>query len=85
MNELFKNYGLLLIDSAHPDLRKIESTYFQLIIEYGEQITDRLLSKQEELLAQGFSKTIETKSSSLQLFHEEREERTLLQYDPGKT
>lgn len=84
VNELFKNYGLLLIDSAHPDLRKIESTYFQLIIEYGEQITDRLLSKQEELLAQGFSKTIETKSSSLQLFHEEREERTLLQYDPGK-
>jgi bacillithiol biosynthesis cysteine-adding enzyme BshC len=84
VNELFKNYGLLLIDSAHPDLRKIESTYFQLMIEYGEQITDRLLSKQEELLAQGFSKTIETKSSSLQLFHEEREERTLLQYDPGK-
>lgn len=84
VNELFKNYGLLLIDSAHPDLRKIESTYFQLIIEYGEQITDRLLSKQEELLAQGFSKTIETKPSSLQLFHEEREERTLLQYDPGK-
>lgn len=81
VNELFKNYGLLLIDSAHPDLRKIESTYFQLMIEYSEQITERLMNKQRELAAKGYQKTIDASPSSLQLFYEENDERILLHYD----
>lgn len=80
-NELFKNDGLLFIDSAHPDLRKIESTYFQTLIEYGEQITEKVLLKQEELTKLGYQKMIDTTETGYQLFLEENGERHLLRYD----
>lgn len=80
-NELFKKDGLLFIDSAHPELRKIERTYFQTLIEYGEQITEKLLLKQEELTKLGYQKMIDTSDTVCQLFLEENGERNLLRYD----
>ena len=45
---LFKDYGLLLVDSAHPELRKIEQPYFKWMIDHGEVITDLLLEQQQD-------------------------------------
>ncbi len=80
-NELFKDYGLLFIDSANPDLRKIESSYFQTLIEYSDQITVNVLKQQKKLAAEGFDQTIDTKKNSLQLFYHDGHERILLYYD----
>jgi len=80
-NELFKHYGLLLVDSADSELRKIERDFFQTLIHSGQDITKRLLSQQNELRNQGYTTIIETQETSLQLFLEVNGERFLLHHD----
>lgn len=81
INFFFKDYGLLLIDSAHPDLRKIEQTYFKWMVENGEKITELLLDRQQELLNDGYKIMIDSDNDSFQLFYNQQGERVLLQYD----
>ena len=83
-NDLFKEYGLLFVDSAHPELRKIESHFFELLIENGERITDKLLDRQAILEKLGYRKLIESDAQAFQLFYEVNGERTLLQWNENK-
>jgi len=82
IHHFFKDYGLLLIDSAHPQLRNIEQPYFEKIYENCLSITEKLLKRQRELESFGYPLTIESESSSLQLFYEYHGERVLLHFDP---
>ncbi len=78
---LFKDYGLLLVDSAHPELRKIEQPYFKWMIDHGEVITDLLLEQQHTLHLKGYKNMIESDKDSFQLFYEQNDERILLRYN----
>ncbi|MHC0037269.1 bacillithiol biosynthesis cysteine-adding enzyme BshC [Pseudoneobacillus sp. C159] len=81
--ELFKDKGILLVDSANPDLRKIEKAYFLDFINYHREISIALFRQQEEILSNGFSLTIESAKNSANLFYYEEKynERLLLEFN----
>lgn len=81
INSFFKEYGLLLVDSAHPELRQIEQSYFKWMVENGELLTDLLLEQQQELANEGYGNMIDSDKDNFQLFYEQQGERVLLQYD----
>ncbi|MCU9612207.1 bacillithiol biosynthesis cysteine-adding enzyme BshC [Caldibacillus lycopersici] len=83
-NQLFKHYGLLMVDSADPLLRKIESEYFVALIENSERITDALLKQQHFIQSNGHSLAIVSEEQSIQLFYEKDGERTLLHYNKAE-
>jgi bacillithiol synthase len=80
--ELFKDKGLLLIDSGNSNLRKIEKEFFIKQIDKHLEIADALYAQQSELKASGFSRTIEVEKNSANLFYYEEKfnERLLLEY-----
>lgn len=80
-HELFKEYGLLLVDSANPDLRKIEGPFFYRLIQNGEEITHALMQQQEVIEKQGFTTAIDAAEDGMQLFYEKDDERLLLHYN----
>ncbi|MBS4198854.1 bacillithiol biosynthesis cysteine-adding enzyme BshC [Bacillus sp. FJAT-49732] len=78
---LFKDYGLLIIDSADPALRKIEEPFFSQLIDQNVEITQEVLSQQKEIETQGFKKAIEMEDSAANIFIYLNNERILLDYD----
>ncbi|MCR2820820.1 bacillithiol biosynthesis cysteine-adding enzyme BshC [Lederbergia panacisoli] len=79
---LFKDYGLLIIDSADPGLRLLEEPFFSNIIEQNVEITQAVLRQQEEIGNNGFKKAIEMDENAANLFYYLHNERILLDYDP---
>lgn len=82
--ELFKDSGLLIVDSGNKDLRKLEKEYFIKQIKNHREITSAVLDQQENTKAAGFAKMIEINRNTANLFfYDEREnQRILLQFDP---
>ncbi|WP_442599400.1 bacillithiol biosynthesis cysteine-adding enzyme BshC [Neobacillus sp. D3-1R] len=80
--ELFKDKGLLIVDSGNPDLRKIEKDFFIKQIKQQKEISFALQEQQLEILKSGFSLTIEAQANSANLFYYENNfnERLLLEY-----
>ncbi|PLS16584.1 bacillithiol biosynthesis cysteine-adding enzyme BshC [Bacillus sp. M6-12] len=83
INLWFKDYGLLLMDAADPRLRKIESGYFQELIEHSQPITSGVLTQQSAIEEAGYSRAIELEKDAANLFYydPERKERILLIFD----
>ncbi|MBX4313617.1 bacillithiol biosynthesis BshC, partial [Mycobacterium tuberculosis] len=50
---LFKNYGLLIVDSGDKGLRKLEKEYFINQIKSTKDITEKVKKKQQELEGMG--------------------------------
>ncbi len=73
INDWFKEYGLLLVDAADPRLRKLESSYFEAMIEHHSEITSAVLEQQSFLSIQGYKKTIEMEANSANLFYYDKE------------
>ncbi|NMD69399.1 bacillithiol biosynthesis cysteine-adding enzyme BshC [Bacillus sp. DNRA2] len=82
--EMFKDFGLLIIDSGDMALRKLEQDYFQSIINNSQEITDAVLAQQAILQTCGYSNAIELKETAANLFYydEESNSRILLEYQP---
>jgi bacillithiol synthase len=80
--ELFKDKGLLLIDSGNPSLRKIEKEFFIKQIDKNVEIAEALYAQQSEMTESGFLRTIEVEKNSANLFYYEKKynERLLLEY-----
>lgn len=78
---LFKDYGLLVIDSANEELRNLEKPAFSMLIERNEEIAESLLAQQENILSNGFNKTIEIDPNCANLFYYINDERVLLEFD----
>lgn len=81
--ELFKDHGLLLIDSGNRELRKLEKEILMTQVQNAVPIT-RAVEKQQSILAEdGYPKAIEitTNASNLFYYDEEHMERVLLEYD----
>jgi bacillithiol biosynthesis cysteine-adding enzyme BshC len=76
---LFKDTGLILIDSGSKELRKLETPYFQSMITHNVAI-DLALNRQQELKKAngGYPKMIETEPGTAHLFYHVKGERILL-------
>jgi bacillithiol synthase len=79
----FKDYGLLIIDAADKELRKLESDYFEQLILNHEQITNKVNKQQSFIKEKGYNRTIEIEPKAANLFYYDigKRERALLFYD----
>lgn len=78
---LFKDYGLLVIDSSYGALRKLEAPYFRHLIENSREITDQVLMQQKTIQAEGFNTQLEISSDAANIFLNLQNERALLVRD----
>ena len=81
--ELFKDYGLLIVDSGNKELRKLETDYFMKQINDHREITSAVFNQQQKTSAAGFANMIDISESAANLFYydEKENERILLQFD----
>jgi bacillithiol synthase len=79
--ELFKEYGLLVIDSAFPPLRKLETTFFHELLDRNKEITESVLEQQKIIKGNGFSSMLDVSENAANLFLQWENERLLLEMD----
>ncbi len=80
--ELFKEYGIVLVDSGSKELRKIESDFLYKLVVESKNIRDALMFQHHTLKDDGFQKVIDTAEYSANLFFHFDHERVLLEYYP---
>ncbi|MFX3660934.1 MAG: bacillithiol biosynthesis cysteine-adding enzyme BshC [Ectobacillus sp.] len=76
---LFKEEGLVLVDSDSQQLRKCEAPFFQQLLQQHTHIQQALAVQQEALRQTGYQPIITTKPSSIHLFVHIDGERWLLE------
>ncbi|MCM3568799.1 bacillithiol biosynthesis cysteine-adding enzyme BshC [Neobacillus mesonae] len=81
--ELFKDDGLLLVDSGNSSFRQLQKGFLTQQIEHHDAITFSLLEQQKQIESKGFPITIDASEQSANLFYydQKRHERILLEYD----
>jgi bacillithiol synthase len=81
--ELFKDYGLLIVDSGNREFRQLQKEFFKQQILHHEAITTKLLEQQRQIEEKGFPITIEASEANANLFYYDQRlnERILLEYD----
>lgn len=77
---LFKESGLILMDSASKELRMIETPYFETIVKNNVNIDNALHKQQQKKHAEGFANLIETDEKTAHLFYHINGDRVLLEY-----
>lgn len=78
MNGLFANEGLLFIDSAYKPLRRLESVYFQSLIENAEGIAASVFKQEDLFDKEGYGKPLDAKLDAAHLFYVHTTGRVLL-------
>ncbi|MFD1849153.1 bacillithiol biosynthesis cysteine-adding enzyme BshC [Oceanobacillus bengalensis] len=76
--QLFNDDGLVLIDSAHPLVRKIEEPYFVQMIENQSKLSSGVYDTLEKLRQEGYQVALEADINSGNLFYHKENERILL-------
>lgn len=81
--ELFKDDGLLIVDSGDSEFRQLQKEFFTLQIEHHAAITYSLLEQQKKIGKEGFPITIDASEQAANLFYYDlkHNERILLEYD----
>lgn len=81
--QLFKDFGLLLVDSGDKEIRKLEKEIFLQQLDHFEGIAEAVTSQQQLVKDKGYSLVIEMSENPVNLFYydEMEQERELLQYD----
>ncbi|WP_050181536.1 bacillithiol biosynthesis cysteine-adding enzyme BshC [Domibacillus robiginosus] len=80
----FAKHGLLLIDAADPELRKLEAPFFKKLIVENSAIAEAVQHTQQKLEQAGFTPAIETSGEPANLFLMEEGERHLLERENGQ-
>ncbi|WP_413301471.1 bacillithiol biosynthesis cysteine-adding enzyme BshC [Bacillus sp. 1P10SD] len=80
---LFKDYGLLIVDSGNKDFRSIQRDFFTQQIENHENITFSVLEQQKQIGNKGYPITIDISDQAANLFFydQKQNERILLEYN----
>ncbi|WP_404452498.1 bacillithiol biosynthesis cysteine-adding enzyme BshC [Virgibacillus necropolis] len=78
---LFNDEGLVLVDSNHSQLRHIESSYFENLIDNQSKTTHAINCSYEEIIKQGYSLSIDVGARDANLFYQNGSERVLLVRD----
>ncbi|MBT2697725.1 bacillithiol biosynthesis cysteine-adding enzyme BshC [Bacillus sp. ISL-40] len=83
--ELFKDYGLLIVDSGNREFRLLQKEFLKSQILHHEAITNKLLEQQREIGKKGFPITIDASEENANLFYYDQKmsERILLEYNRG--
>ncbi|OIU72317.1 bacillithiol biosynthesis cysteine-adding enzyme BshC [Rossellomorea aquimaris] len=76
---LFKDFGLLVIDSAYPQIRSLEKHHFHHLIEGSQQITNAVLKQQDEIKRNGFNTQLDISPDAANIFINLNNERALLE------
>jgi len=81
--ELFKDYGLLIVDSGNKEFRMLQKEFFKKQILHHEAITNKLLEQQTRIGEKGFPITIDASEKNANLFYYDQKmhDRILLEYD----
>ncbi|HEK9099279.1 bacillithiol biosynthesis cysteine-adding enzyme BshC [Bacillus pfraonensis] len=82
--KLFVDSGLILVDSHHPALRKLEVSFFKQILSRYKEVQMSLQKQQQLVREQGYKPIIETKPNAVHIFMQIDEERVLLEEENGK-
>ncbi|PFE05888.1 bacillithiol biosynthesis cysteine-adding enzyme BshC [Bacillus cereus] len=82
--KLFVDSGLILVDSHHPALRKLEVSFFKQILSRYQEVQMSLHKQQQLIREQGYKPIIETKSNAVHIFMQIDEERVLLEEENGQ-
>lgn len=80
--DLFQDEGIVLMDSAHPEIRQIEKPYFKKMIQHQEEIAAGVYETKQQLEQAGFPIMMDTEINSGHLFYEYQNERLLLERTP---
>ncbi|WP_078413473.1 bacillithiol biosynthesis cysteine-adding enzyme BshC [Priestia abyssalis] len=81
--KLFAGTGLVLMDSASPELRKIEGSFFMQLIEENEQLSQAVL-EQQRIVEQLHPRAIQVDEQTAHLFYYDNSERILLERRAGR-
>lgn len=83
--ELFKDYGLLIVDSGNKEFRMLQKEFLKKQILNHEAITYKLLEQQSLIEEKGFPITIDASEQNANLFYYDQKmnDRVLLEYDRG--
>lgn len=79
INQFFANYGLVLIDSADQDLRKLEREYFKKMILHQEKIAKSVYDRLQTLASKDYIIDLDAKINDAHLFYHLHNERVLLE------
>jgi bacillithiol biosynthesis cysteine-adding enzyme BshC len=82
--EMFKEFGLLIIDSGNKKLRSLESSFFIRQITDNKKMTEVVFNQQQKLKQFGFSQAIEINENAANIFYydEVTQSRILLEFQP---
>src|SRR5699024_11732692 len=73
--DLFQDEGIVLMDSAHPEIRQIEKPYFKKMIQHQEEIAAGVYETKQQLEQAGFPIMMDTEITSGKLFYKYQNER----------
>ncbi|MBP1968203.1 bacillithiol biosynthesis cysteine-adding enzyme BshC [Virgibacillus natechei] len=76
--QVFSEEGLVLIDSAHPEVRELESKHFVQMIEQQPEISEGVHAAYSQLKQEDYSLPLEVESNEAHLFYHKNNERILL-------
>ncbi|MBM7701765.1 bacillithiol biosynthesis cysteine-adding enzyme BshC [Metabacillus iocasae] len=78
--KLFTHTGLILMDAASPEVRRIESSFFVNLIEQNAKLSAAVVS-QQEVIKKSYNPLIEVTEQTAHLFYSQDGERVLLERD----
>lgn len=81
--ELFKDFGLLIVDSGDSNFRLLQKENFSKQIQHHREVTNYLLEQQSVIGKNGFPITIDSTERAANIFycHPKTNERILLEFD----
>lgn len=83
MNDLFKAYGLLMIDAASAPMRALEGEYFVRLIDHAEAIAQAVTETEAAFAQAGYGTPIQASRTNANLFYVQDGERFLLTLTDG--
>ncbi|WP_042145019.1 bacillithiol biosynthesis cysteine-adding enzyme BshC [Paucisalibacillus sp. EB02] len=80
--KLFKDEGIVLIDSGNDSVRRLESRYFLEMIQKQEDISNGVYTSLKEITEKGYSVSLDVTKDDGNLFYHKDKERILLSRNP---
>lgn len=78
---LFKDEGLVFIDSADPQIRRLESSFLKNLVHQCRSLHEQVSSTTDRLIQQGYQPQVVLSEKDVHLFLYEQGERCLLQWN----
>ncbi|WP_306975461.1 bacillithiol biosynthesis cysteine-adding enzyme BshC [Alkalibacillus salilacus] len=81
IQQLFQEDGLILVDAADDNLRRMEKDYFIEIVDHQQEIATSVVSRLQELSKDDYHVSLDVTASDAHLFYHHEGERLLLEVD----